>query len=291
MGPNPVISLRPAGEIFESTNLVTLSMIQKISNEEYLVTGVPPGRHTLSVTTRGSPSWSNGTLTLPVARGLLEVQVTDGDVDAGIVLFKPAVTIPVRISFAGGTPGDVNVLAFPLSGTGIANRLTPLDPPPGLGLRDVAEGSYGLDFQLPPDHYVLLARYGGRDVFSNPLVVDGASAGSLEVVVDRAGGRVQGILRDLRGEPVPNAAVVLVPPIYQRGNPFRFRTTNTDGTGGFRFEGVPPAVYSVLAWDSVQGYAYRDPKWLAEFETQGTSVTVERGTTSIVNARIIPAYR
>lgn len=69
----------------------------------------------------------------------------------------------------------------------------------------VREGRYHLWVQdLPAGLYIEAVRYGGKDVLGSGLVIDGAVPQLLEVVISGPPGGIEGVVRDAKGEPVPD---------------------------------------------------------------------------------------
>jgi hypothetical protein len=263
------------------------SRVKSLGNGEFEINGVAPGKYRMRL------SWSED-LSSPFDTSRqtrtsisAAVEVVDKDVDLGTLSSKVGqVSLPVRFTSADGVQSDVTIVATStnwVGGGGLLNSLAPT-----LRLNNLDLGEYALEFLTTgTERYVSIARYNGQDLFGGPLIVDGGDHGSLEVVVDGPSGTVEGILRDAKGDTVPGAQVVLVPPQFHRANSYHFRTAKTDQTGAFRFVGVPPGEYSAFSWASSERLAYRDPEWLREYETRGAAVSVRKGQTSMVNVRVI----
>jgi hypothetical protein len=157
-----------------------------------------------------------------------------------------------------------------------------------LRLNDLAKGTYGVSVSgLPPDRYVSRLSYSGQDVLSNSLELDGVSSGTLEVIIDGPGGSVEGTVRGVKGEAVPNGRVVLVSGLRWVGS----RSVITDKDGMFRFVNLRPGDYRLYSWEFALPGTYNDPEWRREYETRGTPVSVGKAQTVYADVRRIPATR
>lgn len=105
----------------------------------------------------------------------------------------------------------------------------------------------------------------------------------------REGGRVDGVVRNAKDEPVADSMVALIPSQNRRGNLLLFKSISSDQDGRFSIRGVAPGEYTLLAWEDVEANATRNEDFLKEFETRGVRITVrERITSNIPNVRVIP---
>jgi hypothetical protein len=147
-------------------------------------------------------------------------------------------------------------------------------------------------YSLPADAYVSDLRQGGLSVFNNGATIrSNGSDGPVEVHVALRGGTVQGIVRNTLSQSVP-ASVVLVPSAPRRDNALLYREARTDESGRFAIRGVAPGEYKVFAWpESPRGRAYLNERFLADYESRGTTVRVNAAMTSEVQATELPLLR
>jgi hypothetical protein len=296
-GP-PTYALRRVGKLVDTTDIRVLSAflpITSIGSDEYVLKDVAPGKYHLrllwnSEFARPLGNQPSGTPDPQTwATVVAEVEVIDRDVDLGKLASNPGhVSIPVRFTYADGVATEAAIVATsaqaPLGRSSLLNSQAPV-----LQLNTLDKGIYDLRFLLAAkDKYIALARYGTQDLLAGPLTIDGADHGALEIVIDGPGGIIEGVVRDGKGEPAANTPVFLVPPQYQRGNPYLFRDAKTDQDGRFRFVGIAPAEYRLFSWDTPVGASAAEPELFRDYETRSTSVTVRKGQTATANVVLIP---
>jgi hypothetical protein len=152
-----------------------------------------------------------------------------------------------------------------------------------------AEGRYQLYLTgLVEDQYLASARYGAGDVMDTVLIVDGTLPGPLEITILN-GGRVEGIVRNAKDEPVADSRVAIIPAQNRRGNLNLFKTDMTDQYGRFSIRGVAPGDYGVLAWEDIDNGAWESAEFLKDFESRAVRVSVTADSASNANVRVIPA--
>lgn len=134
--------------------------------------------------------------------------------------------------------------------------------------------------------YVKSIRLGNTDVLNGPLHIEGKPSSSLEVVIGRNAGAIDGQVVTDRQTPVGDASVVLVPVVRRRID--LYRSASTDATGRFHFDHVPPGDYKVLSWEEVEDGAWYDADFLRAVENRGTPVRILEGRTEAVRIEVIP---
>jgi hypothetical protein len=78
--------------------------------------------------------------------------------------------------------------------------------------------------------------------------------------------------------------VILIPAKEHRSNPARYKTVQSDASGHFTMEAIPPGDYLLFAWEWSPNTAEQNAEYLQQFESQGTTVVVRSG--SVVDVRI-----
>jgi hypothetical protein len=153
----------------------------------------------------------------------------------------------------------------------------------------IAEGRYQIELGgLAPEMFLASARYGGRDVLSDGLLIDGTPPNPLELTVD-IGGTVNGMVRNAKNDIVADSQTVLIPAQNHRSNLVLFKSVFTDQYGRFSIRGVAPGDYTVLAWEDVELGAWLNSEFLKTYDSLGTRVSVVGTSSSAVNVRVIPA--
>jgi carboxypeptidase family protein len=222
--------------------------------------------------------------------------VTGSDVDGLMITVAAGASIRGRLRVEGQTLaalGNLDRLQVTLrpatTGTS-SNRHRPVSADGVFRLDNVSPGEYFATVQpLPEGYYVKEARLDQLDALQQPLVISGPVSGTLDVVLSRAAGRIDGTVTDSRGQGVPGVQAVLVPTPRLRWRVDLFRTATTDGTGRFSLSGIPPGDYSLFAWEALQSFAYFDDDVLRQSETAATSVRIVESSTATVQVTLIPA--
>ena len=222
----------------------------------------------------------------------LAVQVDEGGADGVIVDLLPSVEVAGHVRFEGESPVKPENLWL---------TLVPVDLPEigGAGsqpssdgsfkIPDVAQGVYRVRLNGWGDLYLKSATLGGRENADESFTVNRDTPSStLEVVLSARAGHIEGTVVDDQKKPVANAFVVFVPDPNRRNREDLFQANGTNQEGHFVLMGIPPGEYTLLAWLSPQGVQYRNPDWLAQYETRGTAVRVSEATRLNLQVRAIP---
>jgi hypothetical protein len=154
-------------------------------------------------------------------------------------------------------------------------------PDGALLLPEVYPGNYQLGFVrgLLEGTFVLSVRQGGRDVFTQDLVV-GKGESNLEIVLTKGAGVAEGKVTDAGGRSLHNALVALVPesPLKERKDYYgAYRDARTDQNGHFEIRGMTPGSYRAYAWADAPASAYRNDAFMKGFAGKGTAVKVDVG--------------
>lgn len=158
--------------------------------------------------------------------------------------------------------------------------------------KDVPPGHYYVQFSgdasVSPDWFLKSAVVAGRDVTDSGFGVNGGAA-VLDLVASADGAVVDGLVANAKGEPVANAVVIAAPEPRLRSRTDRYYKTVTDQSGRFTLHGVPPGVYTLIAWESIDGEAYYNPEFLNKYEGQGRALHLNEGDRTSVQLVAVPA--
>ncbi len=222
--------------------------------------------------------------------------VAGSDVDGLVITVGAGASIRGRLRVEGqtlaavGNLGNLQVTLRPAVTGTTSNRHRPVNADGAFRLDNVSPGDYFTTVQpLPPGYYVKAARLDQMDALEQPLVISGPVSGTLDILLSRAAGRVDGTVVDDRGQGVAGVQAVLVPAHRMRWRFDLFRTATTDGTGRFSLIGIPPGDYSLFSWEALESFAYLDEDVLRQSEAAGTSVRIAESSTAHVQIAIIPA--
>ena len=155
-------------------------------------------------------------------------------------------------------------------------------------------GLYRLSVNLPPgNHYVESIRAQGQDIVDRLIEMnDHDHLSGVEVRVSPNGSRISGVVRGEEDGKAVDGATVLVfaADPQQRGSFSRFtRTTQTDQTGRYSLEGLPPAEYLVCALVEHEPGRESEPEYLDGLEEDSTTIDLSAGEMSSKTLVAVPA--
>jgi hypothetical protein len=237
----------------------------------------------------------------PIAR--VPFEIDDADVDLGVLGDPPRTSVPGRVEVrrsAGGS--EIGLEQLPTVSLGDVHyilgsetrRAVPGDDGAFL-IEDAYPGSFVLGVRqgdLPLGWYVESVRSGGIDLLREELLVGGGQVSPIQVVIANDAGRIEGIVRGGDDQPVPDAHVVLIPPIGGRGPATRFPAVTADASGVFALERLRPGEYRLLALDLAgrdgAGVFWESPDFLRQYGLRGGRITVDPGARLTINPEAIP---
>ena len=191
------------------------------------------------------------------------------------------------------TPVSAAVMLRSMDGGASSTVVATQDSSGGpLRLRDIPPGRYWVDVtNLPKDFYVKWIRFGEQDVTAAPLKVSqGGSEAPLEVMLSDKTATLSGVVLEANGGPARIAQVMLAPTSRELERVSRLVKGTVSGAGGaFRFEGVAPGQYVVLAFEDAEPGLAEDPEFRAVFAALGTSVNLAPSGDQAIEVQAIPA--
>jgi 5-hydroxyisourate hydrolase-like protein (transthyretin family) len=139
-------------------------------------------------------------------------------------------------------------------------------------VRDVADDTYLSTFvYLPEDYYVKSVHAGSQDVLRSGLIVQNGLSEPLSIVLSSAGGRIDGVVANRKGEAVPAAHIV----VAHDDNGAFYRHVTADQNGHFSIRGIVPGSYRMIALENLPDGAYESPTFSAHYSRGAKSLTVE----------------
>jgi hypothetical protein len=159
----------------------------------------------------------------------------------------------------------------------------------------IPPGRYWVDIRGDPratpasnGAYVKSIHFGQADATLKPVDIGSGAQPVLEVLISANGGTVSGTVRNDKGESVAASQVVLAPVSRELGGVQRLVKTAAASQGTFRFSGVAPGDYRVLAIEGGDAGALRDPAFRDAIADQGVKLTVQEGSMLTADVPLIP---
>ena len=255
---------------------------------EFEFTGVMPGTYRLQVETGGVNESDRMS-----ARRTLEVGVTDVE---GIEMTpgRPG-TLSGRIIAPEGsklTPGLIVMLESRDVGETQGGGAAQVDVDGGFTMPRVAPGEYdvllGVTAGAGDDTYIHAIRHGDTDALADGLHVGDGPLAPLEIVLKANGGGAECSVNNDKGEPVPNASIMVVPDPPKQRQAALFGECRTQADGTCKITGITPGEYHVYAFPSGTEIDRRDPDSLKPFEKYGEAMKFAEGERKPVNLKTAP---
>ena len=156
-------------------------------------------------------------------------------------------------------------------------------------VKNLLPGTYVVDVSnLPGDLYPKAARFGSNDVFEESLTIEKEPETPLQILLGSDGGHLDVAVFDSQNQLQTGARVVLVPDMSLRHRPDQYRIATSDDEGRVTFQGIPPGMYKVFAWESVEPNAYLNNEYIRNYEDLGTRVQISTGDNTPLPVRLIP---
>jgi hypothetical protein len=238
----------------------------------------------------------------PVYDGFVQFTVAGGDMDGLDVRVEMPTAIRGVVRREDGGPLPVaggytaRPLAHSLDAKNLVNPLTVAlwnESGEIRGSRDsgrfhayAVPGNYKLVLTgLDSTAYVKEVRLNGSPVSAGSMDL---SAGSeLDIVVATNSGTITGVVTDQRANPIQTVICgVLLPALTTPPNVFS-KAFNTNASGSFRVQGVPPGSYRLFFWKNQDEFSCFDPALLQRSQTQATLIRVRARMTATVNTKVI----
>lgn len=252
---------------------------------------VAPGDYVLSV----SSSVESGS-----EMGAIPISV-NGDVN-GVVLrtVQPMIVMGSIVDQNGTTPVGVSPERMRLSAVAVDPDRSPI-----IGSPPAAPVASNWTFELRrligrrlfratnvPDGWALKAvMLDGRDITDEPVDVSPAlfKTGRLQVVLTNSVTGLTGTTSNDRGEPVSGATVIaFAEDATKWGDQSRFvQATRPDQSGQFKFVGLPPGAYRVVALEYVEEGDWFDPAFLDRLRGPSTTVKLQADEPQTLALKIV----
>jgi hypothetical protein len=262
--------------------------------KEMLISGFPPGQHSLVIVGLGSPSADSSPAQTAVT-AILPLLFVDKNLTVRASP-EPGPDVEVKYEAAdGATLPDLSALRVNLQG-----RTFPLFQREPAGkdgkalVANLLDPDTNITFSgLDAGHYIQALRYNGR-TFAGPVIDPAvstafhldASAGSqlLEVVIDDKAAAVAGVVT-ANDAPAPQPYVLLFAEPSKPGDQPAAHAQG-DGQGKFHFAGVPPGEYRIAAVASAAGFEALDAAGLERLRAAAEKFELRPSAFQTVNLKL-----
>jgi len=130
------------------------------------------------------------------------------------------------------------------------------------------------------------ARLGDTDILNGTLHLNAQTSETLEIVIATNPGALDGqVVKNDPGS-AADIPVLLLPDLRSRNE--LYRTTNTDASGRFHFDHIPPGDYKLFSWEEVEDGALYDPDFMMSNKNRGTPVHISEGRAETARIEVIP---
>jgi hypothetical protein len=247
--------------------------------------GVRPGSYNLVVQQQGGQH----NLTAHA-----NVEVGEGDVEGVQMTARESADVKGRVVAEGNPPdlGKTQIQLSPLAGFASSAPSSKPGDDGGFVLEKVAPLRYRASVPVLPEGYFLKSvEWSGR--IAEDAVVDfsAGAVGLLSVNLEPGAARIEGVVRNDRGDPLPGVKVTIAPDAKFASwwELYREVTSGTDGT--FQISNLRPGDYRIYAWTSLEPGAHQDPDFLEPFDRQSSPVSLRAGGQAVVHPKPIEPGR
>jgi hypothetical protein len=242
--------------------------------------GVPAGSYDLYASVPAINAGEQG------LAGHLAIDVGSQDLRDIHVPLHPLYDLRAQIVEQGDIlPDKTKVRIVPADGRSAMTTEAEVDARGEVYFKNLQAGLYRLDVDLPPNLFLADVRQGQESRYGdNSVQVNDESFGPVQLVLGARAPSVDGTVVLSPGEALGDTTVVLVPEKALRRNFILYRTARPEEAGRFTLTNISPGPYKLFAWDGVLNTAWLNAEFLANFEEQGTAITV--GSSSVGDVRI-----
>ena len=302
----PVRAWRVQGLILNGTTRqpvpgATVQLLSLTDGRMFQTTSDTMGMYSIARVSSGPYALLSAVQSAGLAR-LMNVEVRDADIDARVEL-QPFLSLSGRLNGVDPSAFTVRLrLDFPIQNPPQLNATPAADG--SFTFRTVPPGDYRVFVapvllpQLPPppsvpstlqNTYVKTIRMGSMDVLNGRLRIDQQPASTLEITLGSDAGSLNGRVLNARQEPAAAVTVVLLPDVERRLiRTDLYRVTNTDQSGRFLLESLPPGEYRLFAWENVDDREWQDPAFMRRHEEMGRTVRITENERQSLDIVAIP---
>ena len=239
-------------------------------------------------------------------RGSIPIEVTNRDVENLALTLAPGADVNGSISIEDAATASASESAADFDWTDVRVTLRGDD---AAGADVTESGEAQADFRIedvPPGEYTVSVNMASPSLYVKRIMLGSTEAapgetitiapgftGPLDVLLSPNGGRIQGVASTADGEPVPNAAVTLLPldvsDMASAGLELpRRHQTRTDPGGRYALSGIAPGEYRVFSWDDLERVPFLDEEFVRAYSARGERVVVREGDAITRDLEVVP---
>lgn len=223
------------------------------------------------------------------------LEVGDSDIDGIELTLGQPQSLSGRIIAPEGRklpPGLMVVLGSREAGDTQGGGIAQVGADGAFTIPHVAPGEYdvviGSATAGEDDAYIQAIRVGDKDALAEGLHVGEGQLPSLDIVLKPNGGAVECTVTDDKGDPVPDASILIVPDPPRQRQAALFGDCHTRPDGTCKVTGITPGEYHVYAFPAGMEMDRRDPEALKPFEKYGEAMKFAEGERKPVNLKTPP---
>ena len=236
------------------------------------LTGVEPGAYVLSAA---------GVFEQNRYYARLSIDVADSDVEGVELALAMPQPITGRVILPEGrslTPGYM-VLVTQREGQIVPQQPVIVESDGTFHTEPLRAGDYELTtgrVNESDDLYLRAIRMGDEDVLAKGLHLGGAPPARLEIVLAANGGALHAAVTNEKGDPIPEAYVILLPDPPRRAQRALWGHCTTEASGGCNIRGIAPGDYHAFAFANNAPFNV-DETTIKEIDKYGKSVAISAG--------------
>lgn len=252
------------------------------SDGTFSIPNVTPGKYTIIARADGG---SNA----PLRTAMQSLVVAGSEVNVALTP-APGVQLGGTITFEAAGPPPPNgftgfrVMPVPLGAMaampgGRGGRPGDAGQNGQFTIGDVMPGLYNIRATAPRGWTMKAVYLDGRDVTDTPVEVRSENVTGLNVIFSDRISRLSGSVRDVRGTPIGDVAVIAFPPDERLWVPQsrQIVSTRTDRAGAYTLSSIPAGEYLVVAVDDVEQGEWFDPVFLDQIRGRAIKIKIEEG--------------
>lgn len=289
-----MVNLRPRGSE-ETGGMTNAGGGQVRPDGTFTISGVPAGSYLLVVMANPGSEMSIDRF----ESYSLPINVSGQDISDLRLTTSKGITLSGHATFEGGTP-EATVLkqiqpgCFPVDNeTVMFTGLSTLTEQATFEIKGVSTPCVVTTMGAPAAWMLKSVQLNGIDVGERTIEPAGKPIAGFEMTFTNRLTTLTGSVQDAQNQPAKEYTVVAFPEESKRWqHPFAtryVRRARPDQAGTFKFTGLPPARYLVVAFDNVDEGQEMDPDFLTKIQPLATRVELSEGGTQNVSLKISPA--